>query len=185
LRFFGEYTELNDVAAFTEWLAPMRACEWVVYAKRPFAGPKAVLAYLSRYTHRVAISNQRLVALDEHGVTFRWKDYRVDGRTRNKTMTLETDEFVRRFLLHVLPGGFHRIRHYGLLANPSRRENLAKIRELLGVVSASIGCSTNDAVTVAAPPTFICRHCGSPMIIIDILQRSRPIRAPPVERAYA
>jgi hypothetical protein len=185
LRFFGEYVELNDATAFAKWLAPMRACEWVVYAKRPFAGPKAVLAYLSRYTHRVAISNQRLVALDEHGVTFRWKDYRVDGRTRNKTMTLEADEFVRRFLLHVLPGGFHRIRHYGLLANPSRRENLAKIRELLDVVPASIGRSTNDVATVAVPPTFVCRHCGSPMIIIDILQRSRPIRAPPVERAYA
>jgi hypothetical protein len=163
----------------------MRACEWVVYAKRPFAGPKAVLAYLSRYTHRFAISNQRLVALDEHGVTFRWKDYRVNGRTRNKTMTLEADEFARRFLLHVLPGGFHRIRHYGLLANPSRRENLAKIRELLGVVSASIGRSANDVATVAVPPTFVCRHCGSPMFIIDILQRSRPIRAPPVERANA
>lgn len=98
LRFFGEYAGLNDVAAFARWLAPMYASEWVVYAKRPFAGPKAVLAYLSRYTHRVAISNQRLVALDEHGVTFRWKDYRVNGRTRNKTMTLETDEFTRRFL---------------------------------------------------------------------------------------
>jgi hypothetical protein len=102
----------------------MRVCEWVVYAKRPFAGPKSVLAYLSRYTHRVAISNQRLVALDERGVTFSWKDYRVNGRTRNKTMTLEADEFMRRFLLHVLHGGFHRIRHYGLIANPSRRENL-------------------------------------------------------------
>jgi hypothetical protein len=181
LRFFGGYAELNELTAFAKWLAPMRACEWVVYAKRPFAGPKAVLAYLSRYTHRVAISNQRLVALDEHGVTFRWKDYRVNGRTRNKTMTLEADEFARRFLLHVLPGGFHRIRHYGLLANPSRRENLAKIRELLGVVSASIGRSANDVATVAVPPTFVCRHCGSPMIIIDILQRSIPIRAPPVE----
>ncbi|MBK5054672.1 IS91 family transposase [Burkholderia sp. R-70006] len=185
LRFFGEYAGLNDVAAFARWLAPMRTCEWVVYAKRPFAGPKAVLAYLSRYTHRVAISNQRLVALDEHGVTFRWKDYRVDGRTRNKTMTLETDEFTRRFLLHVLPGGFHRIRHYGLLANPSRRANLAKIRELLGGAPASIGRSANDVATVAVWPTFVCRHCGSPMIIIDILQRSRPIRAPPVERAHA
>ena len=169
----------------SKWLPPMRACEWVVYAKRPFAGPKAVLAYLSRYTHRVAISNQRLVALDEHGVTFRWKDYRANGRTRNKTMTLQADEFTRRFLLHVLPGGFHRIRHYGLLANPSRRENLARIRELLGVVPASLGRSANDVVTVAVLPTFVCRHCGSPMIIIDILQRSRPIRAPPVERANA
>jgi hypothetical protein len=105
----------------------------------------------------------------------------VDGRTRNKTMTLQADEFVRRFLLHVLPGGFHRIRHYGLLANPSRRENLARIRELLRVVPARIARSANDVVTVVVPPTFVCRHCGSPMVIIDILQRSRPIRAPPVE----
>jgi Putative transposase/Transposase zinc-binding domain len=185
LRFFGEYAGLNDASTFAEWLAPMRACEWVVYAKRPFAGPQAVLAYLSRYTHRVAISNQRLVALDEHGVTFRWKDYRVHGRTRNKTMTLTADEFVRRFLLHVLPGGFHRIRHYGLLANPSRRENLTKLRELLSVVPARIKPHANFVATAAVPPTFVCRHCGSPMIIVDILQRSRPIRAPPVERAYA
>jgi hypothetical protein len=96
---------------------PLRRCEWVVYAKRPFAGPAAVLAYLSRYTHRVAISNRRLVAMDERGVTFRWKDYRAKGRTRHKTMTLSADEFMRRFLLHVLPSGFHRIRHYGLIAN--------------------------------------------------------------------
>jgi Putative transposase len=146
---------------------------------------KAVLAYLSRYTHRVAISNQRLVALDEHGVTFRWKDYRVHGHTRNKTMTLAADEFVRRFLLHVLPGRFHRIRHYGLLANPSRRANLTKIRELLSTVPARIKPCANVVANVAVPPTFVCRHCGSPMIIIDILQRSRPIRAPPVQRAYA
>src|ERR1700710_332934 len=122
--------------------------------------------YLSRYTHRVAISNQRLVALDEHGVTFRWKDYRLDGRTRNKTLTLATDEFVRRFLLHVLLGGFHRIRHYGLLANPSRRENLAEIRELLGVVPALIETNADVVATAAVPSTFVCRHCGSPMIII-------------------
>jgi len=160
LRFFGDYAEFNDLTAFAEWLAPMRACEWVAYAKRPFAGPKAVLAYLSRYTHRVAISNQRLVALDEHGATFRWKDYRVNGRTRNKTMTLQADDFVRRFLLHVLPGGLHRIRHYGLLANPSRRENLARIRELLDVVPASIGRSANEVATVAVPPTIVFRHSG-------------------------
>jgi hypothetical protein len=176
LRFFGEYAGLNDASTFAEWLAPMRACEWVVYAKRPFAGPQAVLAYLSRYTHRVAISNQRLVALDEHGVTFRWKDYRVHGRTRNKAMTLTADEFVRRFLLHVLPGGFHRIRHYGLLANPSRRANLTKLRELLRVVPARVKSDAIVVATAAVPPTFVCRHCGSPMIIIDILQRSRPIR---------
>jgi hypothetical protein len=100
-------------------------------------------------------------------------------------MTLQADEFVRWFLLHVLPGGFHRIRHYGLIANPSRRQNLATIRELLDVVPASIGPSVNVVSTVAVPPTFVCRHCGSPMIIIDILQRSRPIRAPPVEWAHA
>jgi hypothetical protein len=152
----------------------MRACQWVVYAKRPFAGPKSVLAYLSRYTHRVEISNQRLVALDERGVTFRWKDYRVNERTRNKTMTLEADEF--------MPGGFHRIRHCGLIVNPLRRENLAKIRELLDVVPASIGLCVNILATVAVLPTFVCRNCGSPMIIIDILQRSGPIRAPPVQR---
>jgi hypothetical protein len=105
----------------------------VVYAKRPFAGPEAVLAYLSRYTHRVAISNRRLVSLDEHGVTFRWKDYRAKGRTRHKTMTLTADEFMRRFLLHVLPGGFHRIRHYGLLANAGRREHLAKVRAAITI----------------------------------------------------
>lgn len=116
--------------------ASLRACEWAVYAKRPFAGPAAVLAYLSRYTHRVAISNRRLLALDERGVTFRWKDYRATGKTRYKAMTLGADEFMRRFLLHVLPGGFHRIRHYGLLANAGRREHLAQARELLHVVPA-------------------------------------------------
>src|SRR5437762_5859449 len=134
LQFFGEYAALTDARAFVDWLAPLRACEWVVYAKHPFAGPAAVLAYLSRYTHRVAISNQRLLALDERGVTFRWKDYRAKGKTRYKTMTLPTDEFIRRFLLHVLPGGLHRIRHYGLLANAGRREHLARARQLLHVI---------------------------------------------------
>jgi hypothetical protein len=121
LRFFGEHAALADAAAFKAWLAPLRKCEWVVYAKRPFAGPQAVLAYLSRYTHRVAISNSRLLAMDERGVTFRWKDYRAKGKTRHKAMTLSPQEFMRRFLLHVLPGGFHRIRHYGLLANSNRQ----------------------------------------------------------------
>ena len=120
LQFFGDEAKLLDPGAFARWLAPLRACEWVVYAKRPFAGPEAVLAYLSRYTHRVAISNRRLLAMNEHGITFRWKDYRAKGRTRHKTMTLAAEEFMRRFLLHVLPRGFHRIRHYGLLANAAR-----------------------------------------------------------------
>src|ERR1700751_152595 len=133
LRFFGEHAELADPTRFSEWLLPFREVEWVVYAKRPFAGPAAVLRYLSRYTHRVAISNSRLIAHDERGVTFRCKDYREKGRTRYKTMTLQAHEFMRRFLLHVLPGGFHRIRHYGLLANPVRRASLAKAGELLDV----------------------------------------------------
>ena len=180
LQFFGEYTGLADPATFARWLAPLRTCEWVVYAKRPFAGPKAVLEYLSRYTHRVAISNQRLVAVDERGVTFRWKDYRAKGRTRYKTMTLETGEFMRRFLLHVLPGGFHRIRHFGLLANPVRRANLAKVRELLHV-EPEISPSPDDAI-IETRPVFICRHCGAPMVVIEILARSAPIRAPPMRR---
>src|SRR5437016_11394662 len=125
LQFFGDDAELVDAQAFAQWLAPLRTCEWVVYAKRPFAGPAAVLAYLSRYTHRVAISNRRLVAFDERGVSFRWKNYRDKGNTRHKTITLSAEEFMRRFLLHVLPGGFHRIRHYGLIANAGRRNNLA------------------------------------------------------------
>jgi hypothetical protein len=185
LRFFGEYAALADPAVFAQWLAPLRACEWVVYAKRPFAGPEAVLAYLSRYTHRVAISNQRLVALDERGVTFRWKDYRAKGRTRYKTMTLGAHEFMRRFLLHVLPGGFHRIRHYGLLANPVRRQNLAKIRELLHVTAAGAQVAATDDPPGNLPSRFICRHCGAPMIVIEVLERSAPIRAPPAQRAAA
>ncbi|RDK06298.1 IS91 family transposase [Cupriavidus lacunae] len=180
LQFFGEYTELANAATFARWLAPLRTCEWVVYAKRPFAGPDAVLEYLSRYTHRVAISNQRLVAFDERGVTFRWKDYRAKGRTRYKIMTLETGEFMRRFLLHVLPAGFHRIRHYGLLANPVRRASLAKARELLGVVP-EIDTQPDDP-GVATPAVFVCRHCGAPMIVIEILERTAPIRAPPKRR---
>ena len=180
LQFFGKYTELANPAAFARWLAPLRACEWVVYAKRPFAGPQAVLEYLSRYTHRVAISNQRLVAFNERGVTFRWKDYRAKGRTRYKTMTLEAGEFMRRVLLHVLPGGFHRIRHYGLLANPVRRANLAKVRELLDVVPEVP--IRPDQTEVAVAPVFVCRHCGAPMIVIEILERTAPIRAPPMRR---
>ena len=184
LQFFGEYTALTDARAFAAWLVPLRACEWVVYAKRPFAGPAAVLAYLSRYTHRVAISNQRLLALDQRGVTFRWKDYRAKGKTRYKTMTLGTDEFMRRFLLHVLPGGFHRIRHYGLLANAGRREHLAQARELLHVVPAATEPQpATDAANVQ--PTFVCPHCGAAMIIVETFARGQPIRAPPTLRAAA
>jgi len=183
LRFFGEHVELADTDAFRHWLAPMRRCEWVVYAKRPFAGPQAVLAYLSRYTHRVAISNSRLLALDERGVTFRWKDYRAKGRTRYKAMTLAPDEFMRRFLLHVLPGGFHRIRHYGLLANGHRRHNLATVRRLLVPPASNASAICDEAQTnteqAAAPPTFVCRHCGKPMLIVRLLEPAPAIRAPP------
>lgn len=176
LQFFGEHEALVDATMFGRWLAPLRSCEWVVYAKRPFAGPEAVLAYLSRYTHRVAISNRRLVAMDENGVSFRWKDYRAKGRTRHKTMTLAADEFMRRFLLHVLPSGFHRIRHYGLLANARRRENLAKVRALL---DAPRLVTVDDETAVAPAPTFLCRCCGAPMRIVEIVMRRQPIRAPP------
>ena len=176
LHFFGEHDGLADATAFARWLAPMRACEWVVYAKRPFAGPQAVLAYLSRYTHRVAISNRRLISVDEHGVTFRWKDYRAKGRTRHKTMTLAADEFMRRFLLHVLPSGFHRIRHYGLIANAGRRKHLAKARALLNVPALDIPVAAREA---PAAPTFVCRCCGAAMSVIETFLRGQPIRAPP------
>ena len=180
LRFFGEHADLAEASAFKAWLVPLRKLEWVVYAKRPFAGPQAVLAYLSRYTHRVAISNSRLLALDERGVTFRWKDYRAKGHTRHKTMTLEPAEFMRRFLLHVLPGGLHRIRHYGLLANGCRKACLALARELLDVASTPTTPPDCDIAESAQPcATFICQHCGHPMCIVQIFTRSIAIRAPP------
>ena len=185
LQFFGEYAALADARAFTDWLAPLRECEWVVYAKRPFAGPAAVLAYLSRYTHRVAISNQRLLAFDQRGVTFRWKDYRATGKSRHKTMTLDADEFIRRFLLHVLPAGFHRIRHYGLLANGGRREHLARARQLLHVVPAVDELQPAEPTVTNVQPTFVCPHCGAAMIIVETFARGQPIRAPPTLRAAA
>jgi len=184
LRLFGEHAALTEAKVFKAWLAPLRQCEWVVYAKRPFAGPQAVLAYLSRYTHRVAISNSRLIALDEHGVTFRWKDYRVkdgaEGKTRHKTMTLEPGEFMRRFLLHVLPGGFHRIRHYGLLANGSRKASLALAREFLAAPAVAARPADGGALQMP-PPTFVCWHCGCAMVIVQAFTRGHgpAIRAPP------
>jgi len=182
LKFFGEHVALADAKAFSRWLAPLRRCEWVVYAKRPFAGPEAVLAYLSRYTHRVAISNSRLLAMYDGGITFRWKDYRVKdgaaGKTRHKTMTLSADEFMRRFLLHVLPGGFHRIRHYGLLANGCHKASTALARALLGQ-PAEMPADAEDASAVVDTPTFICAHCGHAMAVVQILARQTWIRAPP------
>jgi hypothetical protein len=185
LQFFGENAALADPIPFAQWLAALREQEWVVYAKRPFAGPAAVLAYLSRYTHRVAISNRRLVAFDERGVSFRWKDYRAKSKTRYKTMTLSAQEFMRRFLLHVLPGGFHRIRHYGLLANAARRNTLARARELLLVAPEAAEPQQTDEPTAIAQPIFVCRDCGAAMLIVETFARGQPIRAPPTPRVAA
>jgi len=184
LQFFGEHRELAETKSFSDWLKPLRQIEWFLYAKRPFAGPDAVLAYLSRYTHRVAIANSRLIALDEQGVTFKWKDYRAKERARHKTMTLAPDEFMRRFLLHVLPSGFHRIRHYGLIANTTRKDNLARARELL-IDEKTIECmnAETDAVDAAdggdATATYVCPDCGAAMIIIETFERGQLPRAPP------
>jgi hypothetical protein len=181
LKFFGEHIDLADADAFADWLMPLRQCEWVVYAKRPFAGPEQVLAYLSRYTHRVAIANSRLIACDDRGVTFRWKDYREHGHTRYKTMSLATEEFMRRFLLHVLPSGFHRIRHYGLLANANRQRDIATARELLHQPAPTPPADpTHGGADHDCPrPTFVCRHCGAPMIVIETFARAQHIRGPP------
>jgi hypothetical protein len=184
LQCFGEHQGLAEAKTFADWLQPLRHCQWVVYAKRPFAGPDAVLAYLSRYTHRVAIANSRLIALDEQGVTFKWKDYRAKQRYQHKTMTLAPDEFMRRFLLHVLPPGFHRIRHYGLFANTTRKDNLARARELL-IDEKNIECMNAEthAVDAAddgdASATYVCPDCGAPMLIIETFERGQLPRAPP------
>ena len=185
LQFFGEYQALAETKSFSDWLKPLRQCKWVVYAKRPFAGPDAVLAYLSRYTHRVAIANSRLITLDEQGVTFKWKDYQAKERDRHKTMTLAPDEFIRRFLLHVLPSGFHRIRHYGLLANTTRKDNLVRARELLMVekitVSADAEMNGADAADGSdESATYVCPDCGAPMLVIDIFLGGQLPRAPPI-----
>jgi hypothetical protein len=188
LHFFNDLARLQDPLAFDAYLAPLRKIEWVIYAKRPFAGPEAVLAYLSRYTHRVAISNRRLLALDNNGVTFRWKDYRAKGRTRYKRMTLAADEFIRRFLLHVLPTGFHRIRHYGLFANSGRAENLAQARELLGQPPPNDQrepvAETDQPLPLAQP----CPCCGGIMIVVETFEPGQapsrhPPRAPPNGKA--
>jgi Putative transposase len=131
LEFFSSLETLRDQSSFLDYLAPLREAEWVVYAKRPFAGPEQVLDYVGRYTHRVAISNNRLLDIAQGKVTFRYKDYRHEAQ--QKTMTLQAEEFIRRFLLHVLPEGLQRIRYYGFLANRYREQKLAHCRELLGM----------------------------------------------------
>ncbi len=175
LHFFGDHVALNDRSAFQRYLAPLRKKKWVVYAKPPFAGPEAVLAYLSRYTHRVAISNRRLISFDETGVTFRYKDYRRDGAERQRTMTVSADEFIRRFLLHVLPKGFHRIRHYGLLATAGRKANVARARKLLAAPEPS---ETEELAPEPAPRPP-CPCCGGRIVVIEVFERSAQPRAPP------
>ncbi|SFE47746.1 IS91 family transposase [Methylobacterium sp. 13MFTsu3.1M2] len=184
LTFHGELTTLAQAGAFAAYLAPLRRAEWVVYAKRPFAGPESVLAYLSRYTHRVAIANSRLLALDERGVTFRWKDYRARNGAKGsewiKTLTLSADEFLRRFLLHVLPDGFHRIRHYGLFASGKRAANLARIRSLLAPSSLPRAANPEPEPAVAGPPAGpACPCCGGRMIIVERFRRGEAPRLRP------
>jgi len=175
LAFFGDHAHLADPGAFKAFLKPLKTTRWFVYSKRPFAGPKAVLAYLSRYTHRVAISNRRLIAADAKTVTFKVKNYRIEGPGRYTTMTLETSEFIRRFLIHVLPKGLHRIRHYGLLANTGRAQNLARMRELLAVVPPD---EDDDSGAQAGPQALAqpCPCCGGRMLIIETFDGVCPPR---------
>jgi len=181
LQFFGDQVRLADKAAFDAYLTPLRQVDWVVYAKEPFAGPEQVLRYLSRYTHRIAISNRRLVSADEKDVTFKYKDYRIEGPGRYKTMTLATDEFIRRFLIHVLPKGFHRIRHYGLLASGVKADNLALARKLLDVTAPAP--EPKEPASDPATPEKPCPCCGSAMRIIEVFAageapRYRPTAMP-------
>jgi hypothetical protein len=180
LQFFGNHAALTDAQAFASYLAPLRNSEWVIYSKRPFGGPREVLRYLARYTHRVAISNRRLIALDDNSVTFKWKDYRIEGRERYKVMTLATHEFIRRFLIHALPAGFHRIRYYGLFASITRAENIARARKLLAVPMLPIeaikaASNANEPQT----PEHPCPCCGGRMIIIETFERGSAPRYRP------
>jgi Putative transposase/Transposase zinc-binding domain len=169
LEFFGKHAKLADAKLFTAYLAPLRNREWVVYSKRPFGGPEEVLRYLARYTHRVAISNRRLIACDGKGVTFKWKDYRIEGAERYKTMMLDTDEFIRRFLMHVLPEGFHRIRSYSLLASGQRAENVARARALLMPPIIPVDAIKAASTSTAKPQTadHSCPCCGGRMVVIE------------------
>ncbi len=191
LQCHGDLDPLTDATVFGDWLKPLRQIEWVVYSKRPFAGPEAVLSYLSRYTHRVAISNSRLLRFDDQGVTFKWKDYRAKSNARYKTMTLAADEFIRRFLLHVLPTGFHRIRHYGLFANICRQANLSKARTLLDAVPSPeaddvAGTAYDRTLAMAVPQdAYLCPDCGAPMVVVDVFAGIPWSRAPPGRERFA
>jgi hypothetical protein len=183
LHFFGDHVDLIDKTVFDDFLEPLRKIDWVVYAKEPFAGPSAVLAYLSRYTHRVAISNSRLIRMDDHDVTFRVKDYRLKGAGRHTTMTLATAEFIRRFLIHVLPRGQHRIRHYGFYGNGNRAANITRIRQLLGAKTPDQSRHDDDSHSnsderprVLALP---CPCCGGQLIIVETIAPTQHSRAPP------
>jgi hypothetical protein len=176
LVLFGDQADLADPRRFLRHLAPLRKKRWVVYAKAPFGGPESVLAYLSRYTHRVAISNQRLIAYDQTGVTFRYKDYRREGSERKRVMTLTSHEFIRRFLVHVLPQGFHRIRHYGLLASSASKAEIARARELLAVAPPAAKPGEAPEPIEWRPP---CPCCGGRMRIIETFERWTQPRAPP------
>ena len=178
LQFFNAHAPLANTKAFDAYLAPLRDTEWFVYAKKPFGGPEQVLRYMARYTHRVAIANSRLVAIGRKGVSFKWKDYRVDGPERIKVMTLAPDEFIRRFLIHVLPSGFHRIRHYGFLASSQREQNIARARQLLDVPPPQ----PQPEPTQEAPPADSkaslrpCPCCGGRMFVIEVFARRRSPR---------
>jgi hypothetical protein len=192
MQFFGTHADLADKARFKTWLEPLYATNWHVYAKRPFAGPEKVLAYLSRYTHRVAISNRRLIKADATGVTFTFKDYRIDGPGRYKTMTLEPGEFIRRFMLHVLPKGFHRIRHYGLLASsPTKPATIERARALIkqaappAVLTSKQPPAQDSATAPLDKPEHACPSCGGRMLIIETFEtgaiprhRPRPTSLP-------
>jgi hypothetical protein len=182
LTFHGRLAPLREPTAFQSWLCPCRGQDWVVYAKRPFAGPEAVLTYLARYTHRVAIANSRLFAYDGRTVTFRWKDYRSKGAKRHKTMTLPVDEFIRRFLLHVLPRGFHRIRYYGLQANTVRTACLIKARAALALDGDGHPAQQQNPESVRAEcGIYCCPDCATPMIIIGVIHRYTAPRGPPLQ----
>ena len=186
LQFFGEIAGLYRREAFDRHLAPLRRKNWFVYAKPPFSGPEAVLAYLARYTHRVAIANSRLITLDERGVTFRYKDYRRNGHERHRIMTLAPEEFIRRFLLHVLPKGFHRIRHYGLLASPGCKANIARARELIAAPMPTVDPSAaRDTDDPRDPPDHRppCPCCGGRMLIVEVFGRGGAPRGPPFAAA--
>jgi hypothetical protein len=184
LAFFGDQAGLSDADSFAKYLAPLRKKEWVVYAKPPFGGPEAVLAYLSRYTHRVAISNSRLISADADTVAFKWKDYRIKSGAKQNTMRLSTNEFIRRFLIHVLPDGFHRIRHYGLLASSRRKSNIDKVRALLGAQPPKQD-DPQAAETIPLTLREPCPDCGGQMRIIETFRRGQKpqSRAPPKRQA--